>query len=200
MEDGTIADGFADVTVMFADIVNFTTLAEGMSPNQIFAMLNKVFSVVRLARREARPGEDQDHRRRLHGGGRHSTTTRRVNYSEAIAQMALDMRDLLAKDMSINDHRLEIRMGIGTGPVVAGRGRQEEVHLRPLGRHRQHREPDHRRGRSRHDPGRRHDLPPPAEPVRVRPAQDDLSEGQGRHDRLHAARAARPRPSTKPAA
>ena len=43
-----------------------------------------------------------------------------INYSESIAQMALEMRDLLAKDMAIHDHRLEIRMGIGTGPVVAG--------------------------------------------------------------------------------
>ena len=32
-DSGTIADGFADVTVMFADIVNFTEIAEGMSPN-----------------------------------------------------------------------------------------------------------------------------------------------------------------------
>jgi class 3 adenylate cyclase len=43
-----------------------------------------------------------------------------INYSEAIANMALEMRDMLAKDISINDHHLEIRMGIGTGPVVAG--------------------------------------------------------------------------------
>ncbi|MDR2113186.1 MAG: adenylate/guanylate cyclase domain-containing protein, partial [Candidatus Accumulibacter sp.] len=38
--DQTIADGFADVSVMFVDIVNFTRLAEGMSPQQVFAMLN----------------------------------------------------------------------------------------------------------------------------------------------------------------
>jgi adenylate cyclase len=40
----TIADGFADVTVMFADIVNFTQVAEGMAPTQVFAMLNRIFS------------------------------------------------------------------------------------------------------------------------------------------------------------
>jgi adenylate cyclase len=40
----TIADGFAEVSVMFADIVNFTRVAEGMTPQQVFAMLNKIFS------------------------------------------------------------------------------------------------------------------------------------------------------------
>ena len=39
-----IADGFAEVSVMFADIVNFTRVAEGMTPQQVFAMLNKIFS------------------------------------------------------------------------------------------------------------------------------------------------------------
>jgi adenylate cyclase len=42
--DKTIADGFADVTVMFADIVNFTQVATNMSPSQVFAMLNRIFS------------------------------------------------------------------------------------------------------------------------------------------------------------
>lgn len=40
----TIADGFADVSVMFVDIVNFTKIAEGLSPQQVFSMLNRIFS------------------------------------------------------------------------------------------------------------------------------------------------------------
>ena len=40
----TIADGFADVSVMFADIVNFTRIAEGLSAQQVFALLNRIFS------------------------------------------------------------------------------------------------------------------------------------------------------------
>jgi class 3 adenylate cyclase len=119
MEDGTIADGFADVTVMFADIVNFTTLAEGMSPNQIFAMLNKVFSSFdSLAERHGLEKIKTIGDAYMVAGGLNDESS--VNYSESIAQMALDMRDLLASDLSVNDHRLEIRMGIGTGPVVAG--------------------------------------------------------------------------------
>jgi class 3 adenylate cyclase len=119
MEDGTIADGFADVTVMFADIVNFTTLAEGMSPNQIFAMLNKVFSSFdAMAERHGLEKIKTIGDAYMVAGGLNDESS--VNYSEAIARMAIEMRDLLATDLSVNDHRLEIRMGIGTGPVVAG--------------------------------------------------------------------------------
>ena len=119
MEDGTIADGFADVTVMFADIVNFTTLAEGMSPNQILAMLNKVFSSFdSLAEKHGLEKIKTIGDAYMVAGGLNDEAS--INYSEAIARMALEMRDLLASDLSVNDHRLEIRMGIGTGPVVAG--------------------------------------------------------------------------------
>ncbi|MGH8702293.1 MAG: adenylate/guanylate cyclase domain-containing protein, partial [Burkholderiales bacterium] len=118
-EDGTIADGFADVTVMFADIVNFTTLAEGLSPNQIFSMLNKVFSSFdALAEKHGLEKIKTIGDAYMVAGGLDDESS--INYSEALANMALEMRDLLAKDLAINDHRLEIRMGIGTGPVVAG--------------------------------------------------------------------------------
>jgi class 3 adenylate cyclase len=119
MEDGTIADGFADVTVMFADIVTFTTLAEGLSPNQIFAMLNKVFSSFdALAEKYGLEKIKTIGDAYMVAGGINDDST--INYSESIARMAIEMRDLLAKDTAIHDHRLEIRMGIGTGPVVAG--------------------------------------------------------------------------------
>ncbi|MCL4801345.1 MAG: adenylate/guanylate cyclase domain-containing protein [Burkholderiales bacterium] len=118
-ENGTIADGFADVTVMFADIVNFTTIAEGMSPNQIFAMLNKVFSSFDgLAEKYGLEKIKTIGDAYMVAGGLDEEDTR--NYSEAIAHMALDMRDLLANDLTVNDQRVAIRMGIGTGPVVAG--------------------------------------------------------------------------------
>jgi class 3 adenylate cyclase len=43
-----------------------------------------------------------------------------ANYTDAIADMALDMRDLLHRDFNVNQMHLEVRIGIGTGPVVAG--------------------------------------------------------------------------------
>lgn len=117
-EQGTIADGFADVTVMFADIVNFTSTAEGMSPNQIFSMLNKVFSSFdALAEKHGLEKIKTIGDAYMVAGGLNNDET---DYSEAIASMALDMRDVLANDILVNNQRLEIRIGIGTGPVVAG--------------------------------------------------------------------------------
>ena len=117
--DNTIADGFADVTVMFADIVNFTNLAEGMSPNQIFAMLNRVFSTFDgLAEKHGLEKIKTIGDAYMVAGGLNGETE--VNYTKAIANLALDMRDVLVKDPAIIPLNLEIRMGIGTGPVVAG--------------------------------------------------------------------------------
>jgi len=44
----------------------------------------------------------------------------RSDYSDALVDMALEMRDLLQRDFHINQMHLEVRIGIGTGPVVAG--------------------------------------------------------------------------------
>jgi adenylate cyclase len=112
----TIADGFADITVMFADIVNFTQIAEGMSPNQIFAMLNQVFSCFdELAETHGLEKIKTIGDAYMVAGGLNDD---KINYSDAIADMALGMRDVLATEFA--KMKLQIRMGIGTGPVVAG--------------------------------------------------------------------------------
>ena len=121
-QDGssTIADGFADVTVMFADIVNFTEIAEGMSPNAIFSMLNRIFSSFdALAEKHGLEKIKTIGDAYMVAGGLNNSDSD-VNYSAAIASMALDMRDVLATDFVVNRQRLDIRVGIGTGPVVAG--------------------------------------------------------------------------------
>ncbi|HMV01495.1 MAG TPA: adenylate/guanylate cyclase domain-containing protein [Rhodocyclaceae bacterium] len=114
----TIADGFADVTVMFADIVNFTRVAEGLSPQQVFAMLNRIFSSFdELAERFGMEKIKTIGDAYMVAGGLNSGPE---NYSVAMAEMALAMRDLLQRDDGVNHLHLEIRIGIGTGPVVAG--------------------------------------------------------------------------------
>ncbi|MCM8594723.1 adenylate/guanylate cyclase domain-containing protein [Accumulibacter sp.] len=116
--DQTIADGFAEVSVMFADIVNFTRVAEGLTPQQVFTMLNKIFSCFdELAEKYGLEkiktiGDAYMVAAGLNEECRHPT--------EALADMALEMCALLHEDFSINEMHLELRVGIGTGPVVAG--------------------------------------------------------------------------------
>lgn len=114
----TIADGFADVTVMFADIVNFTQMASGMTPSQVFAMLNRIFSIWdELAEKYGIEKIKTIGDAYMVAGGLNDA---REDYSAAIADLALEMRDLLHRDFNINDRHLDVRIGIGTGPVVAG--------------------------------------------------------------------------------
>jgi adenylate cyclase len=114
----TIADGFADVTVMFADIVGFTKVAEGLTPQQVFTMLNKIFSSFdELAEKYGMEKIKTIGDAYMVAGGLDKA---HKDYSAAIADMALEMRDLLHRDFNINQMHLELRIGIGTGPVVAG--------------------------------------------------------------------------------
>ena len=114
----TIADGFADVSVMFVDIVNFTRIAEGLTPQQLFAMLNRVFSSFdELAEKYGMEKIKTIGDAYMVAGGLNDA---RSDYSEALVDLALEMRDLLQRDFHVNEMHLEVRIGIGTGPVVAG--------------------------------------------------------------------------------
>ncbi|MDP1983951.1 MAG: adenylate/guanylate cyclase domain-containing protein [Sulfuritalea sp.] len=116
--DKTIADGFADVTVMFADIVNFTQVAANMSPSQVFAMLNRIFSAFdELAEQHGLEKIKTIGDAYMVAGGLNEDLS---DYSAAVADMAVAMRDLLRRDFAINASHLEVRIGIGTGPIVAG--------------------------------------------------------------------------------
>jgi len=118
VSDEPIADGFAEVTVMFADIVDFTRIAAHLSPNEVFSMLNRVFSAFdELAEKYGLERIKTIGDAYMVAGGLNEGN---ALYSESIADMALAMRDLLHRDFAVNSARLEIRIGIGTGPVVAG--------------------------------------------------------------------------------
>jgi class 3 adenylate cyclase len=113
-----IADGFADATVMFADIVNFTQAAANMTPSQVFSMLNGIFSAFDdLAEHYGLEKIKTIGDAYMVAGG---INAENADYSAAIADLALAMQDLLHRDFAVNASHLEMRMGIGTGPVVAG--------------------------------------------------------------------------------
>jgi adenylate cyclase len=117
-DNQAIADGFADVTVMFVDIVNFTRIAEGMTPQQVFSMLNRIFSSFdELAEQYGMEKIKTIGDAYMVAGGLNNEQT---NYTRSIAELAIAMRDLLHRDFTVNDMHLDVRIGIGTGPVVAG--------------------------------------------------------------------------------
>jgi class 3 adenylate cyclase len=113
-----IADGFADATVMFADIVNFTRLAADMTPGEVFAMLNAIFSAFdELAERFGLEKIKTIGDAYMVAGG---INLERSGHTEAVARMAIAMRELLHRDFAVNTQHLEARIGIATGPMVAG--------------------------------------------------------------------------------
>ena len=118
-ENQTIADGFADVSVMFVDIVDFTRMAEGMTPQQVFAMLNDIFSRFdELAEKHGMEKIKTIGDAYMVAGG--MTNDRCGNYTDALVNLALEMRNLLYEDSPTRQMHLEVRIGISTGPVVAG--------------------------------------------------------------------------------
>ncbi|MEW6513636.1 MAG: adenylate/guanylate cyclase domain-containing protein [Pseudomonadota bacterium] len=114
----TIADGFPAATVMFADLVNFTRVAATMTPEQVFGMLNSIFSAFddlceRFGLEKIKTIGDAY----MAAGGLNSTTS---DHTTAIANFALEMQAILQRDYRVNAAHMEIRVGISTGPVVAG--------------------------------------------------------------------------------
>jgi adenylate cyclase len=104
---------------MFVDIVNFTRVAEGLTPQQVFAMLNRIFSSFdELAEQYGMEKIKTIGDAYMVAGGLNNEPL--PTTPAAIAELALAMRDLLHTDFTVNEMHLEVRIGIGTGPVVAG--------------------------------------------------------------------------------
>ncbi|MEG3862083.1 adenylate/guanylate cyclase domain-containing protein [Microcoleus sp. herbarium12] len=114
----TIADSFADVSVLFADIVGFTELSARMSPTELVKRLNVIFSHFdQLAEKYGVEKIKTIGDAYMVVGG---LPTPRDDHAEAIAQMALGMQAKIAKLSAETGEKLAIRVGINSGPVVAG--------------------------------------------------------------------------------
>ncbi|HEX3063808.1 MAG TPA: adenylate/guanylate cyclase domain-containing protein [Usitatibacter sp.] len=114
-----IAQGHADVTVMFADIVGFTRMTEELSPVETVKILNDVFSIF----------DDIADKHRVEKiktiGDAYMAcagldTGAQIHYADAVANMALEMIARVDDYRKRTGERVQIRIGIGTGPVVAG--------------------------------------------------------------------------------
>lgn len=117
-QPGSIADGFPEATVLFADIVDFTRISADMAPERLVAWLNDLFSAF-------------DDLSEQHGLEKIKTVgdaymavaglpTPRADHAQAAAEMALALQDVLAHRTAPDGAPVRMRIGLHTGPVVAG--------------------------------------------------------------------------------
>lgn len=117
-DQSVIADGVADCTVMFADITDFTRLSEEMPPREMVALLNEIFSWFdQLAEAYGLEKIKTIGDAYMVAGG---LLDQRSKYTEAIINMAIEVRDKMAARKTRTGEPLGIHIGIGSGPVVAG--------------------------------------------------------------------------------
>ncbi len=118
-DERTIADGYADVSVLFADLVNFTKLSEEMSPNQIVALLNQIFSAFdELAEKHGLEKIKTIGDAYMVAGGLNQRSSH--DYVAAMVEMANDMHAAITELTPRGREALALRVGIATGPAVAG--------------------------------------------------------------------------------
>ncbi len=115
--DGVLAEEFESVSVMFADIVNYTRYASGRKPADVVSKLNEVFNLFdQLADRHGLEKIKTIGDAYMVVGGLLEPDER---HCHAIAAMALEMMKAIGTVES-GGERFSLRIGIHTGPVVAG--------------------------------------------------------------------------------
>jgi class 3 adenylate cyclase len=116
--DEVIADGFAEATVLFADICGFTPLAESLAPAETVALLDRVFAAWdELAERHGVEKIKTIGDAYMVAGG---VPGPRPDHAEAVADMALEMVVAAERTAAETGMPFRVRVGIDTGPVVAG--------------------------------------------------------------------------------
>ena len=117
-EKGPIADAFEDVTVLFADLVDFSQWSSTVGPTELVRILNCIFTAFdHLARRY---GVEKIS---CFGNGYLAVAglpVPRADHAVAAANLALAMCRAVRRIARLEDKPLEVRIGIHSGPVVAG--------------------------------------------------------------------------------
>jgi len=114
----SIADGFAEVTVAFADLVGFTEMASTMPPDRVVALLNGLFSRFDDAAREL--GIEKI---KTVGDAYMAVCGLPVavpDHAARMVRMAIRMVHITREHALEHRVAMKLRVGINTGPVVAG--------------------------------------------------------------------------------
>ncbi|MBS3913524.1 MAG: adenylate/guanylate cyclase domain-containing protein [Bacteroidetes bacterium] len=116
-ESRTIAEHFENASILFADIVNFTPLSSTLSPAQLVELLNDVFSKF-----DSFTEKYQLEKIKTIGDCymvASGVPVSRNDHALALTEMALEIRDYVNSNTFLGN-KLEFRIGINSGPVVAG--------------------------------------------------------------------------------
>jgi adenylate cyclase len=113
-----IADHFGSASILFADVVDFTPWSERLAPAEVVGYLDRLFSCFDdLAERYALEKIKTIGDCYMVAAG---VPTPRPDHATALARVALDMLDAMCADDLVGRLGLELRIGINSGPVVAG--------------------------------------------------------------------------------
>lgn len=115
--NGVIAEQYPGASVLFADVVDFTPLSASMKPVELVNLLNEVFTgfdalVDRFELEKIKTIGDCY----MAAAG---VPRQRPDHAEALVRLALEMRAQVASH-TFQGHRLRFRVGINSGPIVAG--------------------------------------------------------------------------------
>ena len=113
-----IADQFESTSILFADVVDFTPWSERLEPSEVVGCLDQLFSHFdTLAERYGLEKIKTIGDCYMVAAG---VPTPRPDHARALAFMGLDMLEAMRSDVEVRHLGLELRVGINSGPVVAG--------------------------------------------------------------------------------
>ena len=117
-DDSVIADGFDEASVLFADMVGFTTLSQQVSPTELVRLLNDIVSELdeltgRLGLEKIKTIGDCY----MVAAG---IPLPRPDHASAVAEFGLQMMNVIVAYNEEHGTDLQFRVGINSGPVVAG--------------------------------------------------------------------------------
>ncbi len=113
---------YDSVTVLFSDFVGFTTIAERVSPEELIAELDTCFRLFDsiMDKHGLEKIKTIGDSYMCAGGLPTPTTTHAADIVQAAIEMQKGLRELMLHRPNINTPVFEMRIGIHTGPVVAG--------------------------------------------------------------------------------
>jgi guanylate cyclase len=114
----SIADQFSEASILFADVVDFTPMSDQLAPADVVGLLDHLFSHFdALADRYGLEKIKTIGDCYMVAAG---VPTPRPDHARALVLMALEMSEAMRSSDEVGHLGLELRIGINSGPVVAG--------------------------------------------------------------------------------